>query len=1055
MRLIKQPTKLGWRIFKYLLIGSVGFFLAFVITVWIIFEKRNDWLLQEIRSYVNESQSGQLEIESMNLSLFRSFPGVTLAFNGINFYQHHDSIRTVDEKPILKAEQFYIHLRLIPLLQEEVRISDVSLSKATLHLETDHTGKLNLIAALAPPAKPKVVVRKATPSQAPAKKPVPSRPKKTTPVAEPSAQSAVRIELQHVEIQNLQIKFHGHLDTDSSKVLINQLELDIQNEGQTVDVVTTLDQYVEQVHVNQKTIRPGYFTMKADVKFDRKSKLLTVQSTAAVENIEASVSGTYDHLKNHYLNLEVDASANDLQLLSLILSKETLKLNADLLKRGDVYLKGKVFGEVGPQLPEFDIHVGARDLSWRSIHKNLTFEDIGFDGRFQSGKNTDFSQARLELKKLRGKLPGGSLKGDFSLTNFVDPVVTYDFDAQGKLDGYDEVFNLKSIRNLRGEVSLQAFFDGPLSLIATHQMDSSRSSSIILKDLSFEVLKTKQRVSQFNASLITKNNQTTVDPFELQYGKNEIRVTATIQNLLYFFLKRSGLTAKGKIAAPQLFTKDFLFDTLATAQVQDRISNLALDFELSTIRDSAAVPKLAFSVQNLTAKFDELPDIEQLKAAGSWKLPAEGLRLDLKNFHADFPQGKVDVVGDLFIPNKNLWRFNADLKLSNFPWTYIRELSAEMRENVEPLAKKLPVAEMDLLSGTFKTSASIIPYPFDITSLALTGNKIQYAFPKVKPISADNLDITLQQLLFKHPPNAGYLTGLRSAKGKMTIKKLDAPSLKMAEIQAGISGTNDLLTFDIMGTTRKSNQEQGKLVLNFSQKELGYHLNYDVKNVDVKYFIQEFSKKKMLTGFIDYKFNLSTSGLTWDNIKSRTTGTIEVSSTNLHFYGLNIDKALRKYERSQNFNLTDIGAVVIAGPVGLAVTKGTEFVSLAAISTDSTQQTAITNLYARWNLNQLKLTTEDVAFTTPQNRIAFDGKIDFTTNTVPGLTIAVVDKKGCSLMDQSLSGNFGALKTGKLNITKTLLGSVINFVNAIVGHDCKPIYNGRVAAPENKKDSKS
>jgi hypothetical protein len=423
------------------------------------------------------------------------------------------------------------------------------------------------------------------------------------------------------------------------------------------------------------------------------------------------------------------------------------------------------------------------------------------------------------------------------------------------------------------------------------------------------------------------------------------------------------------------------------------------------------------------------------------------LQLDLKSFHGAFPQGAVDVTGDLFIPHRALWKFNAEVKLNKFPWTYVRELSAEMRDHREPSAKKMAVAEMDLLSGNFKTTASIVPYPFDVTALTLTGNKIQYTLPKGKPILADNLDLTLDQLLFKHPRNAGYITGLRSTKGKLKIRKLDAPSLKMAEAQADISGTNDLLTLDITGITRKSNQEQGKLALDFSQKELGYHLNYDVKNADVKYFIREFTKRKMLEGFIDYKMDLTTQGLTWENIKQNTTGTIEISSSNLHFYGLNVDKALRKYERSQNFNLTDIGAVVIAGPVGLAVTKGSEFVSLAAISTDSTQQTAITSLYARWDLNRLVLSTEDVAFITAQNRIAFDGKIDFASNTVPGLTIAVVDKKGCSLMDQKLSGNFGSLKTGKLNITKTLLGSVINFVNAIVGSDCKPIYTGSVQAP--------
>jgi AsmA protein len=172
-----------------------------------------------------------------------------------------------------------------------------------------------------------------------------------------------------------------------------------------------------------------------------------------------------------------------------------------------------------------------------------------------------------------------------------------------------------------------------------------------------------------------------------------------------------------------------------------------------------------------------------------------------------------------------------------------------------------------------------------------------------------------------------------------------------------------------------------------------------------------------------------------------------ITGDSLLLYGVDIDNVLKRFEKSQNFNLTDLGAVLIAGPIGLAVTKGTDFVSLAAINLDASQQTRIKTLVTKWRLEQGQLITEDVAFATTQNRIAFDGRIDFAKDSIPGITIAVVDKQGCSLMDQKLYGKTKAMKTGKLNITKTLFGSVINFVNAVVGKDCKPVYTGSVQDP--------
>jgi len=41
----------------------------------------------------------------------------------------------------------------------------------------------------------------------------------------------------------------------------------------------------------------------------------------------------------------------------------------------------------------------------------------------------------------------------------------------------------------------------------------------------------------------------------------------------------------------------------------------------------------------------------------------------------------------------------------------------------------------------------------------------------------------------------------------------------------------------------------------------------------------------------------------------------------------------------------------------------------------------------------------------------------------------------------------GKDKDRKTQHHKTLLGSIINFANAIVGKDCKPVYTGRVKDP--------
>ena len=50
-------------------------------------------------------------------------------------------------------------------------------------------------------------------------------------------------------------------------------------------------------------------------------------------------------------------------------------------------------------------------------------------------------------------------------------------------------------------------------------------------------------------------------------------------------------------------------------------------------------------------------------------------------------------------------------------------------------------------------------------------------------------------------------------------------------------------------------------------------------------------------------------------------------------------------------------------------------------------------------------------------------------------------------MEQRIYGKMGSVKSGNLKIAKTLLGSVINFINSVVGDKCEPVYHGAVKHP--------
>jgi AsmA protein len=208
--------------------------------------------------------------------------------------------------------------------------------------------------------------------------------------------------------------------------------------------------------------------------------------------------------------------------------------------------------------------------------------------------------------------------------------------------------------------------------------------------------------------------------------------------------------------------------------------------------------------------------------------------------------------------------------------------------------------------------------------------------------------------------------------------------------------------------------------------------------------LESFKLDTMITGPLSLSMDVKSQGSDWDTIVSNMKGSINLSGKNLIFYGMDADKVIDKFKRSQNFNLVDLGAVILAGPVGIAVTKGSDFATLLIVNPGESSQ--ITNLVSNWELKNGDFIMKDAAFTTTKNRIATTGSINFSKDSL-NLTIALLNKYGCSVFSQNIYGNLNSPTLGKVKVVGTILAPVTNLVDDVLGNDCDVFYNGSVKHP--------
>ena len=298
-----------------------------------------------------------------------------------------------------------------------------------------------------------------------------------------------------------------------------------------------------------------------------------------------------------------------------------------------------------------------------------------------------------------------------------------------------------------------------------------------------------------------------------------------------------------------------------------------------------------------------------------------------------------------------------------------------------------------------------------------------------------------------HEEGSNKIVGIRSVKGDLGIDELNTPIIDKVPLAGNFSADNDQIQVDFSAFRNRKMKDSGSLTLDISKESPAFEISYDLRDVPIESVGKVYSQKRLAEGMLDASFQLDGSGLDLDEITKNMKGSLKVKGDSITLYGVDVDKLLKKYKRSQNFDLVDIGAFALAGPIGAVVTKGGDFVSLIGVNLKAEDTTYVSQVLTNWKIHNGIIETEDVAFSTPLNRFAFDGKFDIVNDSIPGFTAYVLDKNGCSLMEQKVSGKLDNLQVGKLKIAKTLLGSVINFVNAIVGKKCKPVYHGAVQHP--------
>ncbi len=330
-----------------------------------------------------------------------------------------------------------------------------------------------------------------------------------------------------------------------------------------------------------------------------------------------------------------------------------------------------------------------------------------------------------------------------------------------------------------------------------------------------------------------------------------------------------------------------------------------------------------------------------------------------------------------------------------------------------------------------------------LTSIDLASGNLKYTGPR-DTIDIQTLHLNMDKKPSKLPRGINPLAFL-TAKFKLGAQSIHSRHFTVDDVEYQIDAEDGIYTIIPLRSRFFNKPGSGTFTIAPFARPFWCHIEYAVEQFRIEDLLSPFREDPNLSGPMDFSVVMNFQGSNLDTILTTMNADIHLKGQDLRFRGLDIDKFINRFKRSQNFNLVDVGAVLLAGPVGLAITKGSDYASIFVANPGESSQ--ITEIISDYTFRNGRLELSDVAFATEKNRIAAKGWFNFISDSLD-VTIGVINPSGCEILSQQVYGPLKEPELGDLQIIAKLFAPVTNLFKAALGFKCKPFYTGKLKHPE-------
>lgn len=563
-------------------------------------------VLNAVTQQLNDNINGTLSIESMEPTLIRGFPGISISLKNVLL---RDSLWEQHKHDLLHAKEIYVSVNAFSILRGAPRIRDVSINDANIYLFTDSNGYTN--------------TRLFTP-----------KPQRDT------TKKKGQPRINHIYFNNVNLVFQNETKNKLFNLDIKNLEtvLDYKLEGGW-DASIDLNALVKEFNFN--TDKGSFLKGKklaADLKiaYDKKAEVLTIPTQELdIDDDEIEIGGKFV-FATQPSTFELNIKANDIaykNATALLSPSISAKINIlDFKNPIDIQaaLKGSMKYRDTPLVK----------VDWQV--KNNTFkipggeiEKCSFNGTFYNehipGNGRSDRNAIITLSALEGEWSAIPFSSDtIRITNLVSPVLQGRFMSKFAVTKLNQLIGGNTFQFEKGNVDVNLLYKAGIRNNDTTQ--PYIYGTIKLANAAMTYVPRSMTFKDASATLKFMGSDLLLDNVKLQKGNTQLAMQGGLKNFLNLYY-----------TAPEKILLDW--------HVRSPLINLSDFKSFLTKRNDLAVAHKSNSGTSNVGKISS--QLDKVLAASSVRMDVKVNKLIYQRFEA------TDINADVALTN-------TDITLKNF-----------------------------------------------------------------------------------------------------------------------------------------------------------------------------------------------------------------------------------------------------------------------------------------------------------------------------------------------------------------------------------------------------